>query len=99
MDVGFTEVVLEGDCIRVMRSIQSNGMNNSGLGHIYGDIHCLAAGFRAWSVNYVKHITNSVAHSLAKYARQIDDEQVWLEESPPPALEALYFDSRFLMNE
>ena len=92
LDAGFIEVVLEGDNIGVMRSIQSNDVNNSGLGHIYGDIHCLAAGFRAWSISYVKRTANSVAHSLAKYARQVVDERVWLEESPPPALEALYFD-------
>ena len=93
LDSGFSEVVLEGDNVGVMRSIQSKGANNSSLGHIYGDIHCLEAGFRVWSVSYVKRTANSVAHSLAKYARQVVDEQVWLEESPPPAQEALYFDS------
>ena len=76
-----------------MWSIQSNGANNSCLSHIYGDIHCLVAGFRVWSVSYVKRTANSVAHSLAKYARQVVYEQVWLEEAPPPAQEALYFDS------
>ena len=93
LDASFTDMVLERDNIGVMRSIQSNGVNNSSLGHIYGDIHCLTASFRAWSVSYVKRTTNSVAHSLAKYVRQVVDERVWLEESPSPALEALYFDS------
>ena len=93
LDAGFTNMVLERDNIGVMRSIQSNGVNNSSLGHIYGDIHCLIASFRAWSVSYVKRTTNSVAHSLAKYARQVVNEQVWLEKSPSLALEALYFDS------
>ena len=92
LDSSFTEVVLEGDNIGVMRSIQSNRANNSGLGHIYVDIHCLVASFRIWSVSYVKRTANFVAHSLAKYARQVVDEQVWLEESPPPAQKALYFD-------
>ena len=32
---------------------------------------------------------NFVAHSLAKYARYVDDELIWLEDSPPPAMEAL----------
>lgn len=45
------------------------------------------------SVSCVKRIANTVAHSLARYARNIADETVWLEDSPPPALEALYFDS------
>ena len=45
------------------------------------------------SVSCFKRIANTVAHSLARYARNIADEIVWLEDSPPPALEALYFDS------
>ena len=36
---------------------------------------------------------NSVAHSLDRYARQVDDDFVWIEESPPSTLEALYLDS------
>lgn len=52
----------------------------------------MAMGFRDISVSCVKRSANSVAHSLAKYARQTE-ELVWLEESPPPALEALYFDN------
>lgn len=34
-----------------------------------------------------------VAHSLAHYAKHLDEDIVWLEDSPPPALEALYLDS------
>lgn len=45
-------------------------------------------------VSCVKCTANTVAHSLAQYAKNIADETVWLEESPSPALEALYFDSQ-----
>ena len=44
------------------------------------------------SVGWVSHTTNGVAHCLAKYARGLVDEVVWLEESPSLALEALYLD-------
>ena len=33
------------------------------------------------------------AHSLAKYAKNITDVIYWVEDSPPPAVEALYQDS------
>ena len=36
---------------------------------------------------------NMVAHSLASYAKNLSDEMYWLEDSPPPAVEALYQDS------
>ena len=65
----------------------------SRLGHLYGDVLCLWSGLHAVSVSCVSKSANSVAHSLARFAKGVEDEIVWLEESPPPALEALYFDS------
>ena len=41
---------------------------------------------------------NRVAHSLAHYARHIDKDIVWLEDSPPPTLEALYMDFLSISN-
>ena len=67
--------------------------NKSRLGHIYEDIQCLTTGFQSYSVSSVKCSANGVAHALARFAKNVDDELVWLEESPPPTLEALYFDS------
>ena len=43
-----------------------------------------------FSVSCIHHSVNFVAHSLARYACQIDDDVVWLEESPLSTLEALY---------
>ena len=43
-------------------------------------------------IKYTRRSANNVAHSLARHAKHIDDV-VWLEESPPSALEALYLDS------
>ena len=34
-----------------------------------------------------------VAHSLARYAKNLSDEMYWLKDSPPPVVEALYQDS------
>ena len=43
-------------------------------------------------IKSIRWTTNRVAHSLARYARHIDDDIVWLEDSPLPALEAFYVD-------
>ena len=42
-----------------------------------------------------------MAHVLAQYARHtLDEDLYWMEDSPPPALEALYHDSLSIwMNE
>lgn len=36
---------------------------------------------------------NLVAHSLVRYARHISDCVIWIEDFPPPALEASYLHS------
>ena len=38
-----------------------------------------------------------VAHSLARYAKNISNDVMWLEDSPPLALESLYHDYLAIM--
>ncbi|XP_030925338.1 receptor-like protein 39 [Quercus lobata] len=44
---------------------------------------------RSFSVNCVRRSANGVAHALARFARLSDNETVWLEKNPPPAVDAL----------
>ncbi|XP_030963627.1 uncharacterized protein PHLOEM PROTEIN 2-LIKE A4-like [Quercus lobata] len=85
IDAGFTEIVLEGDNALVMKMITQAQPDLSRLGLIYEDIWCLAAGFRSISYNCIRRSANGVADSLARFARLLDNEIVWLEEDPPPA--------------
>ena len=49
-------------------------------------------------IKSIRRSANGFAHSLARYARHIDEDIVWLEDSPPPALEALYVDFLSISN-
>ena len=40
----------------------------------------------------VKRYGNSVVHYLAKSTKSIFDDVTWIEDPPPPVLEALFFD-------
>lgn len=44
VDVGFSDLIVEGDSITVMNSITSTQSDLSRLGNIYDDNHCLAGG-------------------------------------------------------
>ncbi|KAK9999683.1 hypothetical protein SO802_019286 [Lithocarpus litseifolius] len=99
IDAGFMDLVIEGDNAAVMKATASPRLDRSRLGHIYDDIRMLAAGFRSWSVGCVKRSANSTAHCLARFASQLEEELVWLEESPPPALDSLYVDASLLNDE
>ena len=83
IDAGFSELIVEEDDAMVMSAVSSTSPNWS-RGVIYDDIGCLAAGLRYVAFSCIRRSANSVAHSLARYANVLDEEVVWLEDSPPP---------------
>ena len=93
IDTGLMDIVVEGDNSVVMKDLLSSRTEFSRLGHLYEDVKGLAARMTNLTVSCVQHIANSVAHSLTRFAKNIDDVIVWMEDSPPVVLEALYFDS------
>ncbi|XP_065638358.1 uncharacterized protein LOC136071233 [Quercus suber] len=95
VDASFSNLIIEGDNVTVMQTMSSTQPNLSQLGLVYENIHCIAAGLRYVSFSCVRRSANLVVHSLTRYASQIDNEIVWMEESQPPAFEALYLNSSF----
>ena len=96
VDLGFYIVIIEGDNCFVMNAIISSSRmctNLSRLGHLYEDIGCIISGLQDVSFSCVSHSANVVAHSLARFTRSVEDEVLWLEDIPPPVLQALYEDS------
>ena len=98
IDVGFSDLIVEGDNSNFMRSIASAQSDWSCLGNLYDDIRCLANRLRHVEFRGIRRIANGVAHSLARFARHLSEDIVWLEDSPLPALEALYLDSTSIAN-
>ena len=90
------ELVIKGDNVFVMKSILCTRPNRSRHGYIYEDVRCLTVGLRGLSVSCVRRSANSAAHSLGRFGCHLDEDSVWLEESPPLAFEALYLDSNFI---
>ena len=82
IDASFTDLVIEGDNTAVMSSISSLGADQSRLGHIIQDIQWLAQGLRWVCFSHVNRGANSVAHSLARYAKNVTEDMVWLEDTP-----------------
>ncbi|XP_075645747.1 uncharacterized protein LOC142616874 [Castanea sativa] len=98
VDAGFSELIVEGDNIKVMNSIKSAWVDLPCLGNLYDDIRCMAGCLRHVEFHSIRRSANGVAHFLACYARHLSEDIVWLEDSPPPALEALYLDSLSVSN-
>ena len=97
VDAGFSRLIVEGDNINVTRAISSSLENTSPFGNVVDDIRHLLRSLQWVSVGCIRRGGNQVAHVLAQYAKNSLDENVYrMEDSPPPAVEALYRDLSLL---
>ena len=96
VDAGFSSLIIKGDNGNVIQAISSSLPNNSFLGCVVDDICHLIHGLYWARTNQIRKGGNTVAHVLAQFARNLDEDLVWIEDSPPPALVALLHDASLL---
>ena len=84
---------MEGENQSVMSTLELKRSLSSQIGHIIQDVLCLLHRFRWSQVQFVKRSANNAAQLLARHAKSLVHDVIWLEESPPPVVQALYFDS------
>ncbi|KAM6542887.1 hypothetical protein CsatB_007334 [Cannabis sativa] len=65
-DNRWTNVVVESDCLRVIRDLQKFKHMASPYGHILSDCMTLCSGVDDVSFNFVKRSANKVAHAIAR---------------------------------
>ena len=93
MDAGFTGLIIEGDNVNVIQAISSSLPNHSLFGYVVADIRHLIHRLHWAMPNQIRRGWNIVAHVLAQYARNLDEDLFWLEDTPPIASAALYHDA------
>ena len=96
VDARFTRLIIEGDNVNVIQAISSSLPNHSLLGYVVDNIRHLIHGLHWAMPNQIRRGGNIVAHVLAQYARNLDEDLFWLEDTPPPTLAALYHDASLL---
>ena len=93
VDAGFHRLIIEGDNSNVNHAISSFADNNSLFGNVVDDIRHLIGGLHWAAICCIRRSGNIVAYVLAQHARfTIDEDLYWMEDSPPPAIDALYHD-------
>lgn len=93
LECGFREIVVEGDNQAIMFALQLKHGLTSRVGHLIQDVLCLLNGFWWSQVKFAKRSAITVAHLLARHAKNESYDIIWMEESPPPIVQALYLDS------
>ena len=72
-ELGFLNVVLEGDALGLIQALKSQEQNLSPWGLLVEDVKAYGTKFRRVLYSHVKRNGNSVAHNLAKHTIHIPD--------------------------
>ena len=91
-DLGFQNVILEGDSLGLIQALKAEDHNLSPLGLLVEDVKLFANNFVRLSYSHIKRSGNSVAHNLTKHAIRIPDFQVWMEDVPLNVVSFLHSD-------
>ena len=67
-DMGVFDVILEGDSLEVVNSINEDLNSRRRYGHLLDDMKMVLSSFRSWEVMHVKRDANMAAHRLTKEA-------------------------------
>ena len=81
-DMGFHEIVLEGDSVMVSNDIAGISPPPSLIASVVYGISSLLSAFRRFSISHVGRKGNQVAYLLAKHAQSVEQFVTWIEESP-----------------
>ncbi|KAL0000104.1 hypothetical protein SO802_019706 [Lithocarpus litseifolius] len=82
-ELGFDQVILEGDSEIAIRAMNSEDYSAASFGHIISDINSFSSHFRALVFQHTRRLGNKVAHRLARAACTFSSSLcTWMEEVP-----------------
>ncbi|KAK9999046.1 hypothetical protein SO802_018649 [Lithocarpus litseifolius] len=81
-ELSLFDVILEGDCLRVVQALNASGGCNTLYGHVVNETKRLGADLRHCSYQHVCREGNKLAHCLARRAVSSADIDVWVEDLP-----------------
>ena len=79
---GFDNVILEGDSMEVVQSLQGEEQSWAQAGHLIEDTKRNLGAYRSWKVQHVRREANTAADRLAKTALQLVKEHQWVGSTP-----------------
>lgn len=75
--LGMDQIILEGDSLGVVQSLQGEGNSWAMAGQMLDDVKITLGSCRAWQVRHVRREANSAADRLAKHALSLNGEHQW----------------------
>jgi ribonuclease HI len=81
--LGFNDVIFEGDCLEVVRGIREEGRNVTRYGSTLEETKEMLKDCRHWEISHARRTANEAAHRVAKMAVSLNVNQLWLTTTPP----------------
>lgn len=75
-DLGFHDILLEGDSLNVVKAQKDKQPNLHRYGHVVEDTHLLLRSMRSWAIGHVNRESNQTMHNLAKEASKNSIDRV-----------------------
>ena len=91
-ELGFQNVILEGDELGLIQALKSQEQNLCPLGLLVEDVKIYSSHFQRVLYSHVKRNNNSVTHNLVRHAISIPDCQICMEDVPPHIVLVLHSD-------
>ena len=92
MDLNLPSFIVEGDSEVVISALRKEEESFSSFGHLISSIKHYLHSCSCISFSHTCRSGNSVAHSLAKFAKHMVDLSVWMEDVPPQVHDVLLAD-------
>ncbi|KAL5552091.1 hypothetical protein UlMin_002267 [Ulmus minor] len=70
-------VILESDCLGVTKALETRTLHDSDLSYVFDSIYEICNDFDMYKFSYISRIGNQVAHSLARLALSLENDQIW----------------------
>ena len=81
-DMGYHDVILEGDTLILVRALCGLSSHPSTIDSLVVGMQHMCSEFRMVYVSHVRRQGNKPAHILANYALSLNEYVVWIEETP-----------------
>jgi hypothetical protein len=81
-EVGFWDVIFEGDAAQVVKEIKSNSSRFSKVDHFIESIYLEKQSFRSTKFQAIPHSCNMAADTLTKEASSKFVDLCWLDDTP-----------------
>lgn len=83
---GLSNVVVQSDCLEVVRALESGSCPTTELGTILSEIKIHSMSFLDFKIAFIRRSCNVVVHNLARFAIHVNSEVQWLGVVPPCAM-------------